>query len=209
MLRDLILGLLRDGKPRHGFGLMTEYKLRSGIKVSTGNFYRELSKLLAEGLIQAGTNPPDADPRRIPYEITPAGEEAFDRWLAGPTSPPQGTHEDELSERLLFLDQADPQTVKRLLDRWWEELWIRNKRLARAREDVLAQISADGSTPRYHALAFLLARRIKHVAADVEFLEEVREEYAKWVEERAGAAGGPARPQASEAKGARGRRERR
>jgi len=182
MLRDLILGLLRDGKSRHGFGLMTEYKLRSGIRVSTGNFYRELQKLLTEGLIRTGTNPPDADPRRIPYEITRAGKEAFDKWLAGPAAPPQGVHEDELSERLLFLDHAEPGTVERLLGRWWEELWIRNKRLARAREEVMANLASDGKHGSYNALVFLLARRIKHTAADVEFLEEIREEYGRWLE---------------------------
>src|SRR5437773_2069439 len=78
--RFLILGLLRDGAPRHGYAVAKAYKLRSGGKISTGNFYRELQRLVADGLACTASNPPGADPRRTPYAITTVGRATFDAW---------------------------------------------------------------------------------------------------------------------------------
>jgi DNA-binding PadR family transcriptional regulator len=82
VLRFVVLGLLRDGTPRHGYAVAKEYRKRSGLRINTGNFYRELQRLAAEGLVRPAANPPDADGRRAPYQITPNGEATFDQWLA-------------------------------------------------------------------------------------------------------------------------------
>ena len=73
MFRYLILGLLRGGTTHHGYGLVKEYRERSGADVSTGNFYRELQRMVLDGLIRATANPPGSDSRRTPYEITAVG----------------------------------------------------------------------------------------------------------------------------------------
>ena len=39
----LVLGCLRDGKPRHGYDVCGELRARSGLQVNPGNVYRELS----------------------------------------------------------------------------------------------------------------------------------------------------------------------
>ena len=70
MFRYLILGLLRIRDRMHGYALVKEYRERSGMEVSTGNFYRELQRLVVDGLIRSAANPPEADARRTPYEIT-------------------------------------------------------------------------------------------------------------------------------------------
>src|SRR5207302_10584200 len=57
MFQYLVLGLLRDGKPRHGYALMKDYRDRSGVQLSTGSFYRELQKLAAKGLVRTSANP--------------------------------------------------------------------------------------------------------------------------------------------------------
>ena len=175
MFRYLVLGLLRDGKPRHGYALMKEYRSRSGVELSTGNFYRELQKLAAQGLVRTAANPEGADPRRAPYEITASGIEAFESWLMAPPRPRTNDYEDELSYRALFLSGAGPEMARTVLDRWQESLWISGKMLERAREAAVA-------TPGEHqgsagALTLLLGRRLKHVAADLEFLEEFRAVY--------------------------------
>ena len=84
MFRYLILGLLRNGARLHGYALVKEYRERSGIEVSTGNFYRELQRLIVDGLIRSASNPPDADARRTPYEITELGISVFDDWFTAP-----------------------------------------------------------------------------------------------------------------------------
>jgi DNA-binding PadR family transcriptional regulator len=178
MFRYLVLGLMRDGKPRHGYGLMKEYLEKSGVEISTGNFFRELPKLANKGLVQPTANPEGADARRRPYEITPKGIDEFDRWLTGPVPSRSGSYEDELSYRALFLAEVGRDMGPSLLERWQESLWISGKMLERAREAVMTR-PADGD-PAFKALLLLLGRRLKHVAADLQFLEEFRDAYEKW-----------------------------
>jgi len=115
-------------------------------------------------------NPPDADPRRIPYRITQNGSREFDAWLADPTSD-----EGSLATWVIFADMLPPAERLRLLDRMQEQLWLDNKTLVQARERVLAHGRRLGNR-RYHPAAFLLLRRIKQTTADLEFLEELRRE---------------------------------
>lgn len=179
MIRYLVLGLLRGGGAHHGYALMKEYRERSGIRISTGNFYRELQHMVGEGLVQTAQNPPGADARRAPYEITDAGVEAFDEWLARPNGPGMGHHDDDLSARALFIVDADPSLARRLLEQWREELWIKTKILERDREASLVP-SRDQTPQSFAALPFLLSRRLRHLAADLEFLQEFRSAYEKW-----------------------------
>ena len=174
MFGHVILGLLRDCRLRHGYEIMTEYRERAGSPVSIGNIYRELARLAGQGLLQTGINPPDADARRIPYHITEKGRLAFDQWLQAPSS------QDDVAHWLLFVDRVPAEVRARLLDRWQEELWMRGKELARAREDALAK---RGRQPpeRYNPLAALLSRRMKQVAAELEFLKEFRLEFESWL----------------------------
>jgi DNA-binding PadR family transcriptional regulator len=203
MFRHLILGLMRDGQPRHGYGLMTEYRGRAGGRISIGNLYRELGRLASASLVRSGVNPPEADPRRIPYQITERGCQLFDQWLVSPL-----TQDGELSERLLFVDQIPGDALGRLLDRWQEELWLRGKAITRAREDALANHSGDGTPTRYNSLPVLLSRQLKHVSAELEFLKEFRLEFDAWVEQqrsdpggRRAAPAGPARGGSKRSKG--------
>ena len=176
MLSHLILGLLRDGQARHGYELITEYKARSGNQVSAGNFYRELARMAGDRLVQTGVNPPDADARRIPYQITEKGRHSFDEWLIGP-----GRDDGDLSAWLLFVDRVPPEIRDRLLDRWQDDLWLRGKSLSRAREDALLMQQSRHDTVRYNVLASLLSRRLKQVTADLEFLKEFRNDLLSWL----------------------------
>jgi len=175
MLSHLILGFLRDGQARHGYELITEYKARSGNQVSAGNFYRELAHLASERLVQRGVNPPDADARRIPYQITERGRQTFDEWVISPSRD-----DGDLSSWLLFIDRVPHETRDRLLDRWQDDLWLRSKALARAREDALLVQGTRQETGRYNPLASLISRRLKQVTADLEFLKEFRSELLTW-----------------------------
>jgi DNA-binding PadR family transcriptional regulator len=175
MLSHLILGFLRDGQARHGYELITEYKARSGNQVSAGNFYRELARMASERLVQTGVNPPDADARRIPYQITEKGRHSFDEWVMSP-----GRDDGDLSSWFLFIDRVPHDTRDRLLDRWQDDLWLRSKSLSRQREDALLVQESRQDTVRYHLLASLLSRRLKQVTADLEFLKEFRDDLPTW-----------------------------
>lgn len=180
MFRYLVLGLLRNGASLHGYALMKSYRERTGVQLSTGSFYRELQRLVAEGLVETAANPSDADPRRAPYAITEAGEAAFETWLTGPTGAAIGRYEDELSSKVLFLGRVDPVLVKKLIDGWKEELWLRSKMHERSCAMLGAQ-SKRAAVESFDALPFLLARNLKHLAADLEFLDEFWAAYDEWV----------------------------
>lgn len=172
MFRYLVLGLLRDGQAYHGYALMKAYRERSGVSISTGNFYRELQRLVGEGWVQTAAIAPGEDARRAPYQITEDGLAAFEAWFV---SPPThiGSYDDELSSRAVFIGNADPGVAIRLLDQWREFIWIQGKTLERDREAALLKAAATAGN-RYDPRSLLLARRLKHVAADLEFIDELR-----------------------------------
>lgn len=178
MFRFLILGLLRNGARLHGYALVKTYRERSGAEVSTGNFYRELQRLVLDGLIRSADNPPQADARRTPYEITAVGIDVFDEWFTARDAAGSVGSEDDISARALFMAESDPAVVAAVLEHMEENLWFAGKSLERARQLLLNRPSEPG---RFDVQPFLLARRLKRVAADLEFLEEFQCVYADWL----------------------------
>jgi DNA-binding PadR family transcriptional regulator len=185
MFRYSVLGLLRDQKPRHGYALMKEYGERSGTRIGTGSFYRELARLVAEGLVTTADRSPDADPRQAPYRISGRGIAVFDAWLAGPHEATAGMHDDELSVVALFLTRASRETVDALFRSLQDEFWMRSKAFERARETAARRQASAGSGETLDVLDLLLGRRQKHVAAEIQFLEDLRTSYRSWAERQA------------------------
>ena len=170
MLRYVLLALMSNGQPVHGYALMKAYEERSGIRLSIGNIYRELQRLAAGGLVRAAANPPGADPRRVPYEITPAGSAAFAEWLSTPTAGPVTECGGAFAFRALFLGQEDPAVGRRLITRWHDDLTIRRNAIQRKSE-----------SPRVSPAArTLLTRRLRHIAADLDFVGELSSAYEDW-----------------------------
>jgi len=165
----VILGLLRDGRARHGYELLSNYRARSALQVNPGNFYREVGKQASRGRITPAERVPGGDPRRIPYVITEAGTTDFDEWLFGPANP-----DAHLNDWLLFADRLQPTDRARCLDRLREDMWLMQKTLLRAREDLLARARRRGV--HYEPATFILLRRIKQLSSELEFVDEVRRE---------------------------------
>ena len=180
MFRYLILGMLRNGSRMHGYAMVKDYRERSGIEVSTGNFYRELQRLVVEGLIRGAANPPGADARRTPYEITELGVTVFDDWFLSSAAAAGAAPEDDISARALFVAESDAGQVAHVLERLRENLWFVGKTLERDRQLALGRAPARAADGPFAALPLLLARRIKHVAADLEFIEEFRDAFERW-----------------------------
>ena len=168
MMRYVILGLLHDGRARHGYALMKEYREKSGRTVSIGNVYRELQRLREEGLVRAGRNPAGADPRRMPYEITEAGSGEFGRWLGRPGGGCLDTPDDEYSLRAFFVWLGRGESGQRVFADWSEELRSRTRELSRrcAETGIEGSNSSNGS--------FWLDRRLRHLAVDLEFIDTLR-----------------------------------
>jgi len=172
MLRYVLLALLADGNPAHGYALMKAYRQRSGARLSIGNVYRELSRLAGEGLIAAATNPPGADPRRVPYRIMDRGREALAGWLAAPVHTLTSISADPLSHRLAILGDLDPMRAGEFLTELHTELWEQSKTLERER--AVASQRDKREVPALPTRMLLLGRRAKHLATDIEMVDEMR-----------------------------------
>ena len=61
-------------------------------------------------------NPPEADARRTPYEITEVGVSVFDDWFTAQDAAAGAGSEDDISARALFIADSDPAVVVTLLD---------------------------------------------------------------------------------------------
>jgi DNA-binding PadR family transcriptional regulator len=177
MLRHLILGALRKGGAKHGYAVMKEMRERAGLRVSIGNVYRELKRLEADGLVRSVANPPGADPRRAPFETTPAGVSVFDGWI---TSPPANLsdYRDEFCLRAMFIEDTDREVARAVLDQWRDELALHSRTLERCRERTLARRKGESG---FAILPFLLARQLKHIATDLTFVEELSSGHEAWV----------------------------
>src|SRR5262245_36807789 len=127
MLRYLVLGLLRDGKARHGYALMKGYRTVCDRKISTGNFYRELARLLSAECVETAERASDGDPRRTPYRITDRGVMCFDEWFAAPLPASDAERVDDLGLRLVVLPRTPPETLCQTLERWKDDLWLHVK----------------------------------------------------------------------------------
>jgi len=171
MVYHAILGLLRDGRTRHVYDLVREYRTRSGRPVNAGNFYRECSKLVSQKLITPDDNPPDADPRRIPYRITPTGCRDFDSWLLEP-KPLQASFDNWM----IFADMLSRTERVELLDQMRETLWTEGKSLGSERDRALSRGRRLPEPHGFNASAFLMLRRITQITAELEFLQELRRE---------------------------------
>jgi DNA-binding PadR family transcriptional regulator len=172
MFRFLVLGLLRHGRTLHGYALMKAYKGRTGVQMSTGTFYRELQNLVSDGLVRVVERTTDDDARRTPYQITARGAELFDGWLVRPPQLALGS-DDELTARTMFLHEAPTETAQHMIDAWKEELWLLSKKFERDRQNELHRCATEREP--FSILVLLLARRLRHIAGDVAYLDELRD----------------------------------
>jgi DNA-binding PadR family transcriptional regulator len=184
MFRYVVLGLLHGRRPRHGYALVKAYRERVGADVSTGNFYRDLQRLVSEGHVAVADRTETDDPRRMPYVITERGAAIFREWFVSATSVfVTNGHEDQLAIRLAFLAEVSPDDARHVLDFFQNELWTRAKSLEHTREAALAQAARNGNR-EFPVLALMLARRLRRVSAELSFLEDLRGTYEEWLETR-------------------------
>ena len=72
----LVMTSLADG-PKHGYAITTDVREFSGVRLGPGTLYGALSRLEANGLIEALP----AEDRRRPYRLTAEGSAALEREL--------------------------------------------------------------------------------------------------------------------------------
>lgn len=106
----LILGMIRLGK-RTGYEIkqLVDVSARFFWTTSYGQIYPELKRLEQAGLIRGEESPTGGRSRTV-YSLTPAGEEALDRWLE-PGGDLVWELRDEGLLKLFFSEDRDPAEV--------------------------------------------------------------------------------------------------
>ena len=74
----LILTSLAGG-PKHGYVMIEDIESITGVRLGPGTLYGAISRLEAEGMIEAL----ESDDRRRPYQITPAGRRHLESEFGG------------------------------------------------------------------------------------------------------------------------------
>lgn len=170
MLRHVLLALLSNDQPAHGYALMKGYTERMGVRLSIGNVYRELQRLVAEGLIFTAANPPGADPRRAPYGLTERGREALSAWLVAPVEGPGRSIGEEIAFRLAVLGDLEWRVAGPVLERLRAELWGIAKRIEQERAEPS---NGNASGRLFRIRETLLRRRAMQLATDIELIDEI------------------------------------
>src|SRR2546428_785482 len=144
--------------------------------------------------IIAAPTPAESDPRPAPCETPAAGTAAFAAWLAATPPRTQAPVHDGFSARALFLGQAAPAVGRKLIERWREDLGLQGKTLERARDVAAAPDRSRDASP-FALPPFFLRRRIRQVAVDLEFVDELGSVHERWAAAHTQAAEGrPRRP---------------
>lgn len=83
----VILGIL-SLKPRTGYDVKKKIENQIGFffRISNGQIYPALSKIVADGLATMQVEETDGKPDRKVYTITPKGEACFRKWLEAPVN---------------------------------------------------------------------------------------------------------------------------
>jgi DNA-binding PadR family transcriptional regulator len=165
MLRYVLLAVIAEGGPLHGYALMKAFAARCGIRLSIGNVYRELHRLRSDGHVQVAEKAYGADPRQAPYAITDTGRAALAGCLAMPAESFVRESVDPLYCRLALLAYCDAAQATRLLDDLATEL-EQQTRMSERRS-----LTADGGSSVSQVLA---RRRTRRFAADLDMIADMR-----------------------------------
>ena len=147
---DGLLTLLRDG-PKHGYQLASDFAERTaGVwSLNTGQVYTTLDRLSRDGFVAAEEGD-DADSRRRPWRLTPAGRERAERWLA--SAPAPTTDRDDLVLRVMLAAAVDPTAALAVVDGQRHQLVARLQEIRRrqraASGELLARLAADAAAVR-------------------------------------------------------------
>ena len=113
----VILGLLCE-RPMHPYEMAAQMRYRGlhqNFKLNYGSLYSVVESLQKHGLIQAReTTREGRRPERTVYEITPAGQDEFEDWLAELLSTPARDF-TSLEAGLSLMAGLPPEEVARLL----------------------------------------------------------------------------------------------
>lgn len=165
-----LMGLLRDG-PAHGYRLAAAFepvgRLGQILRLKMSLMYAYLHKLERQGWVTARTEAGEGGRQRREFAITPAGETAFDRWVAEPVGATREVRLDFMV-KLAFASERDQRIAVALVGRQTEAASDRLERLR-------AQLARLPASERDGVVGLVLGHRARQTEATLIWLAEVRE----------------------------------
>jgi DNA-binding PadR family transcriptional regulator len=165
-IQHAVLALLAEG-PGHGYELKAAFDKSVGPHrgaLNIGHLYQVLDRLSRDGLATSHRVAQDTRHDRTVYEITGAGREELQHWLTEP-SPRTGGYRDDFFLKIMAAARTREPTVLSTLittQRAYLLRELRNLETSKRDADVMVSL--------------LLAAAIRHVSADLAFLDDVEDQ---------------------------------
>jgi PadR family transcriptional regulator AphA len=177
-LRNVLMTLLH-GKPATGYDLTKSFEEVAGFfwQASHQQVYRELSRMLEEGLVESKEIEQQGRPDKKIYSLTDVGLEQLRQWLRQPTE-----HKRNNDEGLVRLLGAELLGREGLIQDLQSQREAHKKRLA-VYERIQAVDYADGfeSKTNYQLMAYLtLLKGIRMEQARVKWTQEALSLLQQW-----------------------------
>ncbi|WP_433303944.1 PadR family transcriptional regulator [Actinoplanes sp. CA-030573] len=162
-IQHAVLSLLADG-PSYGYELKSAFEAAVGPQwgpLNIGHLYQILDRLLRDELVSAERHAQQVKPDRVVYSITDAGRAELEEWLGAPSPRSGGFRDDFFLKITAAARSGDPGTVRRALSAQRAHLLRELRNL-----DALRRENDD------RVVALLLAAAIRHVEADLAFVDD-------------------------------------
>ncbi|SCF17329.1 DNA-binding transcriptional regulator, PadR family [Micromonospora viridifaciens] len=162
-IQHAVLALLARG-PSYGYELKSAFEAAVGPQwgsLNIGHLYQILDRLSREKLVVAERQAQPVKPDRVVYEITRAGRDELNRWLAEPSPRSGGFRDDFFLKVTAAARSGAAETVRTVLGNQRGHLMreLRNlDALRRAADDPVVRL--------------LLSAASRHVEADLAFVDD-------------------------------------
>jgi DNA-binding PadR family transcriptional regulator len=165
-IQHAVLAFLDEG-PGHGYELKAAFDRSVGPHrgaLNIGHLYQVLDRLSRDGLAISHRVAQDTRPDRMVYEITDAGRQELRRWLAEPSPRTGGYRDDFFLKIMAAAHTREPSVLRSLISAQRAYLLREMRNLERAKRQADPVVS------------LLLAAAVRHIGADLAFLDDVEEQ---------------------------------
>lgn len=164
--------ILMDKEPASGYDLAQRFNRGIGQfwQASHQQIYQQLKKMHEQGFVQFTVQKQQGKPDRKVYEITAAGEQDLNEWLAAQEKPP--TVRDALLIKIYAASRGDPQ---RLLNEVQRHIQLHETQLVAHLQEEQQFFSANKTMQRKLRWPYITLRRgIRYEQEWIEWLKEVQ-----------------------------------
>jgi DNA-binding PadR family transcriptional regulator len=163
-IQHAVLSLLSDG-PSHGYELKSAFEQSVGPQwgpLNIGHLYQVLDRLSRDGLVVSTRVAQEVRPERIVYEITAEGFTELHTWMAQPSPRTSGFRDDFFLKMVAAARTRDADVIAKVVSMQRAFLLREMRNLNELRQQPGTDL----------VVGLLLAAAVRHVEADLAFLDD-------------------------------------